>query len=111
VFSLLVIASVIEPTSDDQWFTNLFLGSFALFLLAPGVYIGWKYWFHGNQVKQNIKDGLPKMKNSAGFFYGLYTLFLPDNLVPPYFLLSGRLISLIITIIGITIILLLMMGL
>ncbi len=105
VLLLIILIPAINPGPSDQWFTVLFFASMALFFFLPGFYFGWKSWFQGEQVKQRVRANLPDMKKS--FLYGLYTYFLPDRLVPTYFLILARFISVVLIYGGVKMILLL----
>ena len=87
VLLMIALIPIIDPGPDDQWFTVLFFVSMTLFFFTPGFYFGWKSLFQSEQVKQRISDNLPRMKKSWGIVYRIYTFFLPDRVVPIYFLI------------------------
>lgn len=91
VLFLVLLIPIINPDSEDTWFTVLMFLSMALFFFLPGFYLGWQSWFHADQIKKRASDDLPSMKRS--FYYNFYTYFLPDHSVPTYFVYQMRFMS------------------
>jgi hypothetical protein len=86
VLALLLLIPAINPGPEDTWFSVLMLSSMALFFFLPGFYFGWKCLFQRKETLKRMEENVPNMKKSWGFFYHFFTYFLPDRLVPGYFL-------------------------
>jgi len=108
---IMILLSIVLPiSSDDFWFTNLFLLSYTIFLVVPGGYFGWMSFFRVEEERRIIDLQIAEMKRRGKVFFKIYTLFLPDRFVPQYFLVSRRLIAIIMVSTGLFIFLSLISG-
>ncbi len=101
LFLLVLLIPVINPGSDDKWFTVLLSISMALCFFVPGFYLGWKSIFRADQYEKEVAKNLPNMKKNWGFFYPFITYFLPDRFVPVFFLTAMRFTSVVLILGGV----------
>jgi hypothetical protein len=99
----LLLIPILHPTPNDTWFSILFLLSFGLSFSGAGVFLGFKAWSDGTKTKLAIKNNLPKVKKTWGPFFPFFTSFLPDRLLPGYFLWANRITSISLILLGILI--------
>jgi hypothetical protein len=101
-FLFLWLAAVNNPLSDDTLFGGLSGLSFALMLILPGVSLGHQYWFQGERTRRKVEETtIPKMKETFGVFYRLFSMFLPDRFFAAYLFYSGKFMSIAMIIFGI----------
>jgi hypothetical protein len=88
IFIQLLLLPFMNQVTFNRWYDELFFSTLTVFCFGSGFYFCWMGFFKSESITKGVKANLPEMKKAGGLTFRFYTFFLPDRLIPAFWVIA-----------------------